>query len=538
MSSASVLIVDDDRSIVRLCQRLLERASYEVYASTDPLEALKILEATKLDLLLADIRMPVMDGFELIERARNINPDLAVLVMTGFGTVDTAVQALYKGVDGLILKPFENTADLVQAVQRVLVDSRQKQEAARAQALRPLFDLSETLISETSLQSLEKLVLDAIVNTFQAQYVCVLIVPSGSDEPKWIISKDIPDPVGSPAWGHVLRFAVRQQSGELLSISGPGDSSMQSALRMLGWSAMLVTPIQRSDQKFIFIAGRETKMRGFGASELELFTILARQSVVAMENARLYTDLKEYVKKVEDSQRALIQAEKMAAVGRLMASLAHEINNPLQSVRNCVHLAMRSEIADGQRSSYLSMTETEVERLVNTVRHMLDFYRPGTTEKESVNMNGVIERVVHLLQSQMKNTDIHLTLNLPQEPLFTFGERDQLQQVVFNILLNGMDALENHASRSLWVDMFRRGQDVHVVIEDSGSGIAAELHERLFEPFFSTKKYGTGLGLSISYSIIEAHNGNLSLIPGSHGQGACFDICLPIENKGTYSARG
>ncbi len=209
MSSASILIVDDDRSIVRLCQRLLERASYEVLASTDPLEALKILEATKVDLLLADIRMPVMDGFELIERSRNINPDLAVLVMTGFGTVDTAVQALYKGVDGLILKPFENTADLVQAVQRVLVDSRQKQEAARAQALRPLFDLSETLISETSLQSLEKLVLNAIVHTFSAQHVCVFYAEKSNADPKAIISKDIPDPIAVPAWAQVQRFALK-----------------------------------------------------------------------------------------------------------------------------------------------------------------------------------------------------------------------------------------------------------------------------------------------------------------------------------------
>ena len=126
MSESSVLIVDDDRGIVRLCQRLLERASFKVYASTDPNEAIHLMDLYKMDLLLSDIRMPVMDGFELISRAKQVQPDIAVLVMTGFGTVETAIQALHKGVDGLILKPFENTADLVSAVERVLTASRER----------------------------------------------------------------------------------------------------------------------------------------------------------------------------------------------------------------------------------------------------------------------------------------------------------------------------------------------------------------------------------------------------------------------------
>ena len=178
MAEASVLIVDDDRSIVRLCQRLLERAAFKVFASTDPLEAIKILEARKIDMLLSDIRMPVMDGFELIEKAKLLQPDIAVLVMTGFGTVDTAIQALYKGVDGLILKPFENTADLVRAAQRVLEGTRQKQDAARAQALRPLFDLTEILLAETSLETLETLVIKDMLELFQSQHAGVFELES------------------------------------------------------------------------------------------------------------------------------------------------------------------------------------------------------------------------------------------------------------------------------------------------------------------------------------------------------------------------
>jgi signal transduction histidine kinase len=222
----------------------------------------------------------------------------------------------------------------------------------------------------------------------------------------------------------------------------------------------------------------------------------------------------------------------MAAVGRLMASLAHEINNPLQSVRNCVHLAMRDDIAESQRSAYLNMTESEVERLVNTVRHMLDFYRPGTTEKESVNISGVIERVVHLLRAQLNSSNIQLKLNLKAPSASTYGVKDQLQQVIFNIILNSMDAVESQDEKIIWVDLQKQGNELCVVIEDSGPGIAEELRGRLFEPFLSTKKSGTGLGLSISYTIVETHGGRLSLIPGRHGSGACFEVCLPLEKEG------
>ncbi|GAP06280.1 MAG TPA: hypothetical protein DEQ80_08460 [Anaerolinea thermolimosa] len=535
MPGASVLIVDDDRSIVRLCQRLLERASYSVLASTDPIEALKILNETKVDLLLADIRMPVMDGFELIERARQIYPDLAVLVMTGFGTVDTAVQALYKGVDGLILKPFENTADLVQAVQRVMLDRKQKEEAARAQALRPLFDISETLLSETNPRVLETLVPDTLMETFQAHHVGVFHSSQAGQEGQLLISRNIPDPVATPAWAGLVRFAQECQAETAVNIQEESDPVVQNHLRSLGWSSMMVAPVLRNQQRYLFIVARNMHTPVFRESELELLTILARQSVVAMENARLYTDLKEYVRKVEESQRALVQAEKMAAVGRLMASMAHEINNPLQSVRNCLHLAMREDISDNQRSNYLSMTVTEVERLVNAVRHMLDFYRPGTTEKEMVNLNGVIERVAHLLQAQLISANIDLELSLPDEPILLFGVKDQLQQVVFNLLLNGMDAVENQMTKKIWVELSKQGEDITLTIEDSGRGIPAEVQNRLFEPFISTKSHGTGLGLSISYTIVEAHGGQLALVPGRHGEGACFAVQLPVQPKeGSY----
>jgi DNA-binding LytR/AlgR family response regulator len=111
-----------------------------------------------------------MDGFELISQAKKIQPDMPVLVMTGYGSMENAIQALHEGVDGLIIKPFENSAKLVQTVQRVLEESRQRRNAARLQALRPLFDVTERLLAETSPHALEKLILNSVTGLFQAVY--------------------------------------------------------------------------------------------------------------------------------------------------------------------------------------------------------------------------------------------------------------------------------------------------------------------------------------------------------------------------------
>ncbi len=193
---------------------------------------------------------------------------------------------------------------------------------------------------------------------------------------------------------------------------------------------------------------------------------------------------------------------------------------------------MRGDIEEGQRSKYLTMTESEVERLVDTVRQMLDFYRPGSIERELVDLHEVVDQVVLLLRPQMQGSQVEFISNVPAKLPRVYGVKNQLQQVIFNLILNGLDAVENQPVKKIWLDVTPNYQEIAVTIEDSGLGIAAEVRDRLFEPFFSTKKSGTGLGLSISYSIIEEHGGRLGVVQGKHGQGACFEVRLPLAKEG------
>lgn len=521
MDPISILVVDDESGIALLCKRILTRAGYAVASLTDPRLAVEWLKQNKADLLLVDIRMPEVDGFEVVAHARRLQPDLAILVMTGFGTVETAIRALRQGVDGLLLKPFEKSSELVDAVKLALIDSRQKHDAARIHALRPLFEVTESLLSETRSEPL----LDLIVNAIMGQLRCtnaayyqysneegcfVLLGGQGRTLADFIVQVDAS---GAPL---------------LINSSGPGDLDAQARLRKAGLSAVLFVPVLRQNFRGVLFAGRNTGEPGFSEADLEMFQILGRQAAAALENARLYDEQRAYIRKIEESQNALLQAEKMAAAGRLSASIAHEVNNPLQSVQNCLHLAGREDLSMEKRREYFDMARVELERLTVTVQRMLDFYRPGAVKPEKVDLAELLGYVINLTRKQLAERGVVVKVELPSSLPTVMAVGSQIQQVFINLILNSFDAMPEGGHLRVAVRAEKTG--VEILFEDSGPGIAREKQSSIFEPFFSTKDGGTGLGLTVSYNIIMAHGGTLELLP-NRGKGACFRVFLPIGGK-------
>jgi signal transduction histidine kinase/CheY-like chemotaxis protein len=542
MPDNTILIVDDDRTVIRLCQHILHRAGYQTLEAMDATSALHILERQKVDLLLSDIRMPVIDGFELVARAKKLVPGLPVLAMTGFGSVENAIQALHRGVDGLLLKPFENTSELVEAVQSVLEESRQRSDAARLRVLRPLLDVNQQLFTEPSPQALETLIIHTICQLFQAEYTGIYLFVADGGARKLDRAMES-EPLNIPAQLRDMDFySIYKQfvmNDEPFIYSAPEPLDPGSGLiliREMGFQSMMVAPVLWSNTHIVLVTGRKIGGERFTTADLEMFIIFARQSVVALENARLYSELNENMRRVEESHRALVQAEKMAAVGRLVASLAHEINNPLQAVRNCLHLASRHAQLNPQCQHYLDLSEGELDRLSGTVRRMLDFYRPGGVEAETIHIQQILEKVLALIDPQLREQGIQVHFTVTGEKAPVLAVSNQIQQVIFNLLMNSMDAMEestlqftDEITKQIWVDLERDEKNVILRIEDSGHGLSEEIKGHLFEPFVSTKRHGTGLGLAVSYEIIERHQGRLSVIPSRHGEGACFELTLPAK---------
>ncbi|NPA92143.1 MAG: response regulator [Chloroflexi bacterium] len=519
-----VVVVDEEKGIVRLCQRLLERAGFEVIPFTQSFEALEYLQQHTVDVLLVDAQTPEMDGFVLMERARAHQPSLAVVVMSGYAMVEMAVEALYRGADGLVLKPF-GSGELVESIWRALANRRRQERIARLAALRPLFDVAEALLGETRLEPLKALIVRKVAE----------VLPSGvvglyawdGQEGQLLASQGDAPPPDSP----LLQQALESDAAWMLSTDTPGKEDAKHLLHAQRWHSVLVSPVTREARRYAVLVARYHPP-SFREADAAALGILARLGAAALENARLYEDLRESLAQLERSQRALAHAEKMAAVGRLTASMAHEVNNPLQAVRNSLYLASHPGVDDDRRGKYLAAAQEEVERLVVLVRRMLDFYRPGNVELQLTELKPLVNRVLALMEEQLSRQGITVETDLPDDLPPVPAVEDQLQQVLLNLIINAMEAMPDGGK--LYVLAWAEDDHVVLAVEDTGPGIPPHMREQIFEPLVSTKPQGTGLGLTVSYGIISAHGGQFIVAEPRRGSGAAFHIVLPREHRSQH----
>jgi signal transduction histidine kinase/CheY-like chemotaxis protein len=529
MENIQILVVDDEPGITQLCERLLTKVGYQVYLSNDLDGTINIVEKHRIDLLLVDIRLPEISGFELIAKVKEYQPDTAVLVMTGFGTVETAIQALRQGVDGLILKPFETRNELIATVEKVLSDNQKKHDVARIQALRPLFDITETFLTETHPNHLIELVVNGVCGLLRCENAGFYQYSAIGNKLTLLVGRGItPRDEASALDGGLIGRACALGTQFWVKAEDTDEEDVKAILVNLGLKSAFLASITRLNIYGVLYVGRNADADPFRDVDWEMFLFLTRQAAIAMENARLYEELREYVRRVEGSQQALLRAEKMAAAGRLTASIAHEINNPLQAVQNCLHLATRGEIAADKQLEYINLANHELDRLMSTVQRMLDFFRPGAVEPQNVNIALLLRRVIDLLTPQLNGRNIRISTGLSSKLPLIVAVSSQLEQVFINLILNAYDAMPNGGEIRINARSVR--DMVEILFRDTGPGIAEEDHLRIFEPFVSTKEGGTGLGLAVSSGIISAHGGNLDLLPDRR-PGACFRVLIPIKGE-------
>jgi two-component system NtrC family sensor kinase len=273
--------------------------------------------------------------------------------------------------------------------------------------------------------------------------------------------------------------------------------------------------------------------------DLRILQSVASVLTVALENARLYEELKELLRERERAQAQLIHSEKMGALGRLAASLAHEINNPLQSVDGCLTLVEEELDEEGRRDKlerYLSIAGDEIQRISAIVRRMRDFYRPAGEGTQETALHDTLDSVLELSRKKLQHSNVTMERRWGQEIPLIQANPDHLKQVFLNLLLNAVDAMPQGGKISIQTTRDQIApQDgrpplpaVRLEFRDTGHGIAPEVLPHIFEPFFTTKEHGSGLGLYISYGIIRAHNGIIRA-ESEPGAGATFTILLPVR---------
>jgi len=275
-------------------------------------------------------------------------------------------------------------------------------------------------------------------------------------------------------------------------------------------------------------AFRQTKGQ-FDRQDLTLLDSMASTVAMAIQNARLYAESKAFANELAASQAQLVQSAKLAATGQLAASIAHEINNPLQAVQSCVYLIADGAPQDDPNFKYVNIARQELERIARIVGRMLDFHHPGTETRRAIDVNDLIENVLALVHKRLQHSNIVVQADLAPDLPKVQAVSDHIKQVLLNLFLNAIEAMPQGGLLCVRTSS-RHPADKWLIIsiQDDGVGMGAEDLAHLFEPFYTSKPSGTGLGLSISYDIVAQHGGEI-LVDSEPGHGSTFTIRLPTS---------
>lgn len=534
-TGARILVVDDEHEVVAFCRRVLTHSGHNVLTSSEPERALELLRETDVDLLVTDLKMPSMSGLELIKAARHHRPDLISVVITGYAdTIETAVCALRVGARDFLAKPF-TIQELRQAVDHALREARLVREHGRLATLMPLLDLSRWGVAA---HDLEALLAEGLAIT------CRALQGSAARFYRWHADREQLEPahhhgrqdLSLPDAASLATLVRSSSQAFTLPGNGPETSSLSSD--HVHAVAPALAPVGLIGAILVVRCG---DLPPFGQSDLEVLTIMANQIAALYENARLVSELESWNQRLEkrvqeateeltQAQERMIRTERLAAIGQLGASIAHELRNPLGVINNSVYY-LRARIGkdDPKARRYLDIIENEVAISNEIITDLMSFARVRQLETRP-------EDPTQLVHQALARTSIPPNISVDVEAS-TNGARvladgDRLQQVLINLINNAVQAMPEGGRLTVTT----RTENGHVTfeMEDTGVGIPEEQIEAIFEPLYTTKARGIGMGLAIVRMLVEAHQGSIE-VQSTPGRGSRFTVRIPRAAQGEPS---
>lgn len=237
-------------------------------------------------------------------------------------------------------------------------------------------------------------------------------------------------------------------------------------------------------------------------------------------------------KRMEAANRRLLQAEKLASIGRISASIAHEIRNPLTSVKLNIQKVMESEGLDDIDKEHLDISQEGIGHIENFIKELLNFTRVSELHLNYFSVEQIVDESIKMIRNTLKLKDVELTKEVQERLPQVLVDGDKIRQVLLNILHNACEAVDKGGKITIALSLLkgRRGQKVRIRISDNGPGIPKKDKENIFEPFYTTKSTGIGLGLANARKIIVQHKGSIYTVE-NEGSGACFDLLIPCEEE-------
>jgi two-component system NtrC family sensor kinase len=557
-AAARILVVDDEEAIRIAVVRVLAQKGYAITAAQNAEEALRHVEENEFDLVILDIGMPNVDGLTLLTQIKGLAPRTEAVMLSARGSIEIAMRSVQAGAFDFIEKPYQNEK-LLHTIERAL-------EVRRLRRASTLYQAGQIIFKTRDFGRLPEAIVKVSMEVMSADAVTLLL--PGLDGMFYVahafglapeIAKATRVTVGEGIAGRVAL------SRKPLVIAG--DASQRPDLK--GVTARprvrssIVYPLVLADQVLgILTFNRLTDDVVYQAADLDTAAVLASQVLLALENSRL--------------ARQTATAEKLAAVGQLAAGIAHEINTPIQFVTDSLHFlneafgdlvrvvdrlqevvgALVTPAASDEVQSLLrgarelceevdlgylreavpkalARTGEGTMRVTRIVQAVKEFGRPDRSEKIAADLNRCLLSTLTVCAGEYRYV-ADVETDFADLPL-VFCHPGELNQVFLNLIVNAGHAIADVVAGSdrrgkIVVRTRSEGDCAVVSVEDTGTGIPADVQLRIFDPFFTTKAVGrgTGLGLSIARTIVENHGGSLTF-ETQMGRGTRFSIRLPFD---------
>lgn len=502
MPANKILIVDDEQAIVRLLSMSLKSDGYDTCTAASGEEALDVFEKQSPDIVVTDIKMPGMDGLELLKRIKDLDPDKEVIIVTGHGDIDSTITALQYGASDFINKPVRDEA-LAIALERAQTKIR----------------IREQLASYT--QDLEEKVAEATVEIRRKSNFQRLLIHSSHDaivafDQDWQIV--VYNPEAARMFEKRARNVLNKMTiddlypPELATFFRSEASNGTHDRGEMPWKEMT---LETRNNKQI---------------PVRYATSVLHEKKEFMGIVNFFQDLTE-IKRLE---KELIQSERMAAIGQTVSGLAHYVKNILIGLKGgsyVVNVGFQNNNMEKIKTGWHTI-QKNIERVANLTQDMLTYSKERTPEVELCSPNEIVTEVKDLVVDVAAANDIEITTRCDPDMGQMWLDPGTVHRALLNLVNNAMDAClqEEDPGRQFKVEIRTgRTDDGAAVfeIEDNGCGMDDETRTKLFTPMFSSKGgKGTGLGLLVTKKLVEEHHGAID-IDTRLGYGSVFTITLP-----------
>ncbi len=480
----TILLVDDEPDLREVLDISLSDSGYTVLTAENGAQALNILRDTDIPVVITDIKMPGVNGIELLRQIKGKNPETEVIMLTGHGDLELAIKSLKHEATDFITKPINDDA-LEMALERAFEKIQMRQKLKEYNRNRAMYDL--------------------FINELIQEDVMII----GSDYRILDINETLLKKLGLKPKEAIGRYCY--EITHRLSVPCSGENHkcpLEETLKT-----------RKPSKETHIHKDKDNKNVYYSISAYPLFE--NGEIIGAIELSRDITaDI--------NARQAMMQQDKLASIGRLSAGVAHEINNPLTTILTTAMLIQEDIKPNTTMYEELETITNETLRCRKIVASLLDFARQTKPAKKYHNINDIITECIQLTRKQAEFKDIKMLIQFSDDIPELLLDKEQIQQAVINLILNATDATDPGGTITVSTAFSPDDKFVEINISDTGKGISAENINKIFDPFFTTREIGTGLGLAITHGIIGRHGGDIS-VKSQPDQGATFTIRFPRD---------